>query len=105
MLDKIKPGARVNVKVAKAPTNEAARKTLVRVLSKSDQVKARNAHLRKVRDAKYNPSMRGGRLYGGRMIKLPAIKPDRGVEQTLTATVDVLVDLKSVGRFVEVTPA
>lgn len=105
MLDKIAPGSRVTLKVTKAPTNESARKTLVKLLSKSDEVRARNKHLAKVRKSKYSPSMRGGRLYSGRMIKLTAVRPEVGVTQTVTATVDVLRELPSVSRFVQVDKA
>ena len=105
MLDKITPGSRVNVKIVKQPTNAAASKTLVRVLSKDPAITAENKRLRKVRDTHYNPQMRGGRLYGGRMIKLRPVKGRLGEGGTLTATTDVLNDLRSVARFVDVTPA
>ncbi len=105
MLDQIKPGSQVKVQVVKRPTNTAARKTLVRVLSKDPAIQAEHKRLRKVRAARYNPQMRGGRLYGGQMIKLHPIKGELGDSGRLTATVDVLTDLRSVQRFVEVKPA
>ena len=105
MLEKIALGSRVNVKVIKRPTNIAASKTLVRVLSKDPVITAENKRLRKVRDSNYKPSMRGGRLYGGRMVKLRPVKGQLGESGTLTATADVLTDLRSVARFVDVTPA
>jgi len=105
MLEKITLGSRVNVKVVKQPTNIAASKTLVRVLSKDPVITAENKRLRKVRDSHYNPSMRGGRLYGGRMIKLRPVKGRLGESGTLVATADVLTDLRSVARFIDVTPA
>ena len=105
MLEKITPGSRVHVKIVKQPTNVPASKTLVRVLSKDPTITAENKRLRKVRDSNYNPQMRGGRLYGGRMVKLRPIKGGLGESGTLTATADVLADLRSVARFIDVTPA
>lgn len=105
MLDKIKPGSEVNVKVVKQPTNGAAAKTLVRVLSKSASVRPELNRLDKVRAKQYAPSRRGGRLYGGHMKKIHPIKGQLGEEANVTATVDVINDLKSVTRFIEVTPA
>lgn len=105
MLDKIKPGTRILVKVAKRPTNAAAAKTIVRLLNKSTAAKAELNRLEKVRRDQYNPQRRGGRLYGGRQVKIHPVKGTLGESGTITATPAVLVDLKSVIRFVEVTPA
>ena len=105
MLDDIKTGSTVRFKIIKDPSNVAAKKTLVRLLSKDPQVKARNKHLRKVRACKYNPSMRGGRLYGGRMVKLRPVHGATGEEGQVVATMDVLNALRSVSRFVEVAKA
>ncbi len=105
MLDKIKPGSQVNIKIVKQPTNIAAGKTLVRVLGKDAAVREANKRLHKVRKSNYNPSPRGGRLYGGRMVKLHPVKGQLGESGTVTATSDVLADLRSVQRFIEVTPA
>lgn len=105
MFDQITPGSRVRVEVMKNPTNAAARKTLVRLLSKDPVVKAENKRLRSVRQSRHQPKMRGGRLYGGRMIKLRPVKGQVGEGGTLTATADVVSDLRSVVRFVQVTSA
>ena len=105
MFENIAIGSDIHVKITKRPVSVAAAKTLVRVLSKDPVIQARNKHLRKVRDSHYRPRMRGGRLYGGRMIKLNPITVDTGKTGTLKATLDVLNDLRSVSRFVEITPA
>ena len=101
--DTIAPGTRVEVKIVNEPTNIAARKTLVRILSKDAAAIAENRRLRNVREANYSPSMRGGRLYGGRLVKIHPVKGRLGESGTVTATADVLADLRSVGRFVQVS--
>lgn len=105
MFENIAIGSSVHVKITKRPTNAAAVKTLVRVLSKDPSIQARNKHLRKVRDSQYSPRMRGGRLYGGQMIKLNPVSADSGAAGTIKATLDVLNALRSVSRFVDVNPA
>jgi len=98
----VKPGSRINVKVVKQPTSVAAAKTIARVLCKDEEVAAENRRQRKVRDRNYNPKMRGGRLYGGRVVKQHAAKGEIGETGVITATVDVIRDLQSVSRFIEV---
>jgi len=105
MLDNIAPGTQVNVKIVKAPTNAAAKKTLVRILSKDRTVKAEDARQRKIRKGQLRQSRRGGRFWDVNPIKQPSIHAETGLTGTVTATTDVLTDLKSVSRFVEVTKA
>lgn len=105
MLDKIAPGARINVKVVKTPSRLAARKTLVRVLGKDAGAQTNDRRLTRLRRKHYNPQRRGGRLYGGHMIKFRSLTGDAGESATLTATLDVLRDLGSVSRFIEVKKA
>ncbi len=102
MADNIAPGSRIHVKVVKTPTSAAASKTLVRLLSKDAAARAANDRLRKIRQKNYAPARRGGRLYGGRVVKQHPVKAAIGTEGTLTATADVLRDLGSVSRFVDV---
>ena len=103
MLENISPGDSINITVTKRPTNTAASKTLVRILSRDKAVRTENKRLEKVRKSNYNPQMRGGRLYGGRMVKLRPVMGKLGESGTVTATVDLLADLKSVQRFISVT--
>ncbi len=105
MLDNIRPGSQIRVKVTKRPTNVAANKTLARVLAKSPTARAEQNRLEKVRVKQYSPRMRGGRLYSGRMVKIPPVKGTLGDEGVIIATVDVIKDLKSVARFIEVSDA
>jgi len=101
----IAPGTKVNVKVIKRPTNQAAAKTLVRLLCKDRTVKANNERLRKARKAHFSQNRRGGRFWDVNVVKQPGVVALPGVVKTITATVDVLTDLRSVSRFVEVSKA
>jgi hypothetical protein len=103
MLDKIAPGSKVNVKVVKMPTNQAARKTIVRLLSKDASVKRDNKRLARTRRDSFRQAQRGGRFWNINVVKQAAVKADPGVVKTIIATLDVLTDLKSVAKFVEVT--
>jgi len=101
----IKPGSSVLVKVVKAPTNAAATKTIVRLLSKDKTVMKENKRQRQIRKRLYAPQPRGGRTYGGYIVKQHPVKGVIGEQGTITASLDVLQDLKSVERFVEVSAA
>ncbi|MCX5658242.1 MAG: hypothetical protein NTW19_00800 [Planctomycetota bacterium] len=105
MLNDIAPGSTVNVKVVKKPTTAAAAKTIVRILSKSVRVKAENERLRKSRKTHFRQAGRGGRLWNINVVKQHPVKGIEGESETLTATLDVLTDLRSVSRFVDVTKA
>src|SRR5262245_61093498 len=105
MLDNIKPGSRVNVKVVKLPTNAAASKTIVRILSKDRSVRKENERLSRVRRDNWEQKRRGGRFWDNNVVKQNAVKPTTGVSKTVVASLDVLADLRSVSKFVEVTPA
>lgn len=98
-------GAKVRVTVTKQPTNAAAAKTIVRLLSKDPAVKKDNARLRAIRRRDYKPDRRGGRLYGGRVVKQHPVRARAGESGVVVATDDVVRDLCSVARFIEVEPA
>lgn len=103
----IQPGTTVNIKIVKRPTNEGARKTLVRLLSKDADVITENKRHKKVRKSNQTHSPRGGRwrVWEGRLAKQRPVSGALGESGTILATVDVLVDLNSVGKFVEVSAA
>lgn len=105
MLDSIEPGSTITVKIVNQPTNAAASKTLARVLAKDPGHKAEDKRLHNVRQKNYSPSMRGGRMYGGQLVKNAATAGKLGEAGTVLASVDVLRDLKSVERFIEVEKA
>ena len=100
----IAPGTRVTLKVVKQPTNAAAVKTLVRLLSKDANAKQHNARHRGIRKRAQTMSPRGGRwrVWESRLAKQHPVKGTLGEQGTLVASVDVLRDLKSVARFVDV---
>ena len=105
MLDKIAPGSKISVKVVKQPTNAAASKTLMRVLATDPAVNAEHVRQAKLRKTHYNPGRRAGRMWGGQLVKQHPVKGNLGDAGTITATTQVLRDLGSVQRFVEVSPA
>ncbi len=100
---KIKPGSKVQVKIVAHPTNIGARKTLIRLLSKDEVHAAEEKRLTRIRHKMYRPRRRGGRLYSGRMPKLRRLKGEPGESGTILATMDVIRDLGSVSRFVEIS--
>ena len=105
MATQIKPGSKVVVKVVKAPTNQGAKKTLVRLLSKDPAAQREMKRQAAIRKRLYNPQPRGGRTYGGHVVKQQPVHGELGESGTIVASLDVLRDLASVDRFVEVKPA
>jgi len=103
----IAPGTTVNIKIVKQPASEGARKTLVRLLSKDAEVIAENKRLKSVRQTNQTHSPRGGRwrVWEGRLPKQRPVTGVVGESGTILATVDVLTDLNSVDKYVEVSAA
>ena len=105
MIDDIAPGSRIQVKIVKTPTSAAAAKTLVRLLSKDDRVYEEKKRLDRVRVSGFRTIRRGGRLWPIHLVKRQPVRPVAGEIGTIRATVDVLPDLKSVSRFIDVSKA
>jgi NAD-dependent oxidoreductase involved in siderophore biosynthesis len=105
MLENITPGQKVQVTVAKQPTNQAAKKTLARLLAKDPQVAAELQRRSEVRQSKKHVRTRAGRPWFVRPVKKPAVVGDQGESGTFVARYQELKDLKSVQRFIEVKPA
>jgi len=103
----IAPGSKIAVTITRSPSNAAAKKTLVRVLSRDAGVKKENARLAKTRKVNTRVTVRGGRLrvWEGRLVKQHPVKGVVGETGTFLATLDVLKDLASVAAFVEVKAA
>ncbi len=101
----IKPGSKVTLTVVKTPSNAGARKTLERLLCKDEARKLDDRRLAKIRKTHYSPRRRGGRLYSGRVPKQHLAHGHVGESGTITATNDVLRDLPSVERFLEIKEA
>jgi len=100
------PGTKITLKVVKQPTNAAASKTITRLLSKDPAVIADNKRHRKIRKKAQWMSSRGGRwrIWESRLAKQHPISGKLGEEGTFVASYDVLKDLPSIARFVEITP-
>ncbi len=100
----IKPGQKVAVEIKKAPTGEAARKTLLRVCGKDAEVAKCHRTMKRKR-----PSLqmwqRGGRQWRHRMKTRSPVQLTAGAKYAVLATVDVIRDLQSVDRWVDVKPA
>ena len=103
----IQPGTTVDVKVVKQPTSAAASKTLTRLLSKDAGHAAEQKRHAKVRKRAQWKSPRGGRwrVWESRLAKQRPVTGSSGESGQITASYDVLQDLRSVERFVEVSPA
>ena len=103
----LSPGQRVHVRVTSRPTNRAASKTLVRLLSKDADVERRNAKLADNRLANPKFSPRGGRwrVWESREPKKQLVHGEVGEEATFLAGPGELADLRSVSRFVSVGTA
>jgi len=105
MATTVTPGSTITVKVVKTPTNIAAAKTIVRLLSKDKAVMAENKRQRQIRKRLYAPAPRGGRTYGGYVVKQHPLDGKLGEQGTIFASLEVCTALKSVERFVEITTA
>ena len=104
-IENVQPGQQVRVRIVQRPTNAAAQKTLMRLLSKDPEIQREVERQRKVRRSNLTSKIRGGRVWYQRLVKRPPTSLDVGQEGNLRATVDVLRDLGSVSRFVEVEAA
>ncbi len=100
----IKPGTIVSVTVTKAPTNAAAEKTLTRLFRKDPAV-ARHHRLQQRKRPSFEEWRRGNATWHHQMKTKPAAKVAPGASYKLRATLDVIRDLASVSRFVDVKPA
>ncbi|MEM8782913.1 MAG: hypothetical protein AAGE65_08650 [Planctomycetota bacterium] len=103
----LQPGKSVTFTVTAAPTNAAATKTLVRLLSKDPAAAKRNARIKKNRLSNPTFSPRGGRwrVWEHRQPKKFVVHGKPGESATIVAGVQELRDLASVERFVDVKAA
>ena len=105
MLDNIAPGSKVTVKITKRPTSAAAQKTLKRLLAKDDVVRKEDRRQTQVRKAGFRTHQRGGRDWEVRVVRQDLVLAQPGEQGTITASADVLRDLKSVQRYIEISKA
>ncbi len=105
MLVDVKPGNTVSMKVRETPTNQAAAKTISRLLAKDPGGRKARMERKKLLRHSSEARRRGGRLWMVRP-KAPALfSPAQGATCTLLVTSDVFKDLHSVERFIEVSAA
>jgi hypothetical protein len=100
----VAPGSTIVLKIKKTPTSAAAAKTLSRLFAKDPANKKRLAARKATRARHQIPARRGGRIWLGKSPAPRLVQPVEGDTCTLLATTDVLRDLGSVSRFVNVSP-
>ncbi|MBI5864146.1 MAG: hypothetical protein HZB38_06530 [Planctomycetes bacterium] len=100
----IKPGTAVCVEIAKLPTNEAARKTIIRLCRRDPKVESHHRHQQAKRPS-WEYWRRGGMQWHHQMKSKPAVSVRKGAKYTIRATPAVIRDLASVARFVKITPS
>ena len=98
----IAPGKTVTVKIVSPPTNEAARKTLIRICRK-DPLIAKHDRRQHDKRPSFQTWRRGGRPWEHRMKTVSNVKLVAGQTYSVFGTVDVLRDLESVKRFVKLS--
>jgi hypothetical protein len=101
----IQPGQTVTVKIVRQPASAAAVKTLTRVLSKDASKTAMIRDRKQQRARATTIKQRGGRVWEGRPARIPVFSAAVGEQGTVLASIDVIKDLNSVRRFIEVTKA
>ncbi len=99
----VKPGQMLQVTVKSYPRTAAAKKTLVRLFENDRTVERERKRLAKTRPPE--PSRRGGRIWMNRPPRLEVVETTPGASYKIFGSVDVLRDLNSVEKFVDVKPA
>jgi hypothetical protein len=97
----ITPGTTVTVEITASPRTDAARKTLVRLLGRTAEVRRHQCRQKRQRPS-WQTWRRGGRMWHHQMKSTPPIPPTPGRRLSLLATVDAIRDLASVERYVKV---
>ncbi len=100
----ITPGSNVRIEIQRVPRAAAALKTLTRICAKDPHVR-RVHRIRKRRRPSVRTRQRGGRPWKHRMRSRPPVALEPGRSYTVCATLDVVRDLASVQRYVQVSPA
>lgn len=102
MAVELKPGTVVQVTVKRTPTNEAAAKTLSRIFAKDPANRRLRPRRKKLLAGAIDIRRRGGRPWEVRSKAPRLIRPTKGAACSLAVTVDLLPDLRSVERFIEI---
>jgi hypothetical protein len=98
-------GSMIHVKIVRQPTTARAAKTLERLLCKDRGLQKEVKRQSKIRKEGFRSHQRGGRPWEVRVVKQHAAEGKVGEQGTIWATADVIRDLGSVERFIEITPA
>ena len=101
MTSEIKPGRWISVKVTAQPKAMAPRKTMVRLFERDPKVKAERRRLKRSRPV--TSHRRGGRPWADRPARLPVVKIAPGAVYRIFGSADVLRELDSVSRYIEIT--
>jgi hypothetical protein len=102
--DKIVPNTELTFTIVKAPTRPASRKTIERLMWMQPQVKKDLSLLqrhRKQKDIKY--TIRAGRVWFDRPRATRTVRCEKGASFTLKITPQIVNDLKSVSKYLEVS--
>lgn len=97
-------GKKITIEITKLPSNEAARKTLVRLCRKDPRI-VRHHRMQQDKRPSWERWRRGGKMWHHQMRTQPAVNILTGQKFSVQATLDVLRDLESVKRFVKVGAA
>ncbi len=102
-VEKIVPNTELTFTIVKAPTRPAARKTIERLMWMQPQAKKDLSMLqrrRKTKDIKY--TIRAGRVWFDRPRATRTVRCEKGASFTLKITPQIVNDLKSVSKYLEV---
>ncbi len=99
----IVPGSQVTVEMIRRPTSQAAAKTLMRLFRKDPAIVRHHRHQHAKRPS-WQEWRRGNAIWHHQMRTRPAVRLEVGRTYRLRASPDVIRDLRSVERFVKVTP-
>ncbi|MBP7933671.1 MAG: hypothetical protein KA354_03380 [Phycisphaerae bacterium] len=99
----IRPGQWINVTVTRQPRAAGAMKTLARLLQMDKVARKKAARARKARPV--GEHRRGGRMWKDRPSRVPAVSTDPGATYRIFASLDVLKDLTSIKKYVQIAPA
>jgi len=101
-INDLQTGSTIQVRLTRPPTNEAAAKTLSRIFGRAPEYKRKRTCRKRLTRDVIEFRRRGGRLWRVAPKAPRLAQPEPGAECNLLATTQLLRDLQSVNRFVEV---
>ena len=100
----LKPGSTVTIEIKNTPTTAAGKKTLARLCRKDPGVLRRQRHQDRHRPS-WQMWRRGGRMWHHQMFSTSGVDFKPGTKYTVFASLDVVRDLASVERWINIKPA